>query len=105
MLDWEFLSNNKKANNHVSMKKSKSAPSCNCKKKNDYPINENCLIKNVSNKCSVSPTTTTNQPAYLDLVEGKTSEKQKLTWLILKMVPGYSNMYIATCHNQKVLSN
>ena len=41
----------KKHNNYVSRKKAKSTPSCNCRKKDDYPINGNCLINNV--RCNI----------------------------------------------------
>ena len=40
-------SNNKKHNTYVNRKKSKSKPSCNCRKKDDCPISDNCLINNV----------------------------------------------------------
>ena len=41
----------KKHNNYVSRKKAKSTPSCNCWKKDDCPINGNCLINNV--RCNI----------------------------------------------------
>ena len=59
----------KKRNNYISRKKPKSTPSCNCRKKDDYPTDGNFLINNVIYKCTVSPTTTTKQRAYLGLAE------------------------------------
>ena len=141
----------KKQNNYVSRKKPKSTQSCNGRKKDNYPMNGNCLTNSVIYKYTISPaTTTTKQRAYLELAEGdwkqlhynhaqsfgnvrhknhatlsgclwklkkKTNEIPKLTWSILKIVPGYSNvskrcllclqekMYIATYRYQEELLN
>ena len=138
----------KKHNNYVCRKKPKSAPSWDCRKTDDFPMNGNCLINKVICKCTVSPTTTTKNEHISDLpkesgnsdittirslfinarhkndttlssylweLKKKTSEIAKLTWSILKIVPGYSNNskrlllclhekpYIATCHDQQEL--
>ena len=61
----------KNHSNYVSRKKPKPTPSCNCKKKDDCPLNGNCLTNNVRYKCTVSPTATTKKPAYLGLTEGE----------------------------------
>lgn len=53
----------------VSRKEQKLIPMSNYRKKDDCPVDENCLIKNVIHKCSVFPTTTTQLRAYLGLAE------------------------------------
>ena len=139
----------KKHINYVKRKKPKLIQSCNDRKKDNCPMNGNCLINSVIYKYTISPTaTTTKQRAYLGLAEGdynqrhynhtqsfrnvshekhttlsscvwklkkKTNEIPKLTWSILKIVPGYSNvskrcllclhekLYIATYHYQEEL--
>ena len=60
----------KKHNNYVSRKKPKSTQSCNGKKKDNCPMNGNCLTKSVIYKYTISPTTTTKQRAYLEFAEG-----------------------------------
>ena len=65
----------KKHKNNVGRKKPKSASSCNCRKKDDWPMNGNCLINNVIYKCTVSPTTTKKQRAYLGLAEGEWKQR------------------------------
>ena len=67
LLDKKCPSNNKKHSNYVSRKNPKSVPSCNCRKKDDCLVNSNCLINNVIYKCTVSPTTTTNNEHISDL--------------------------------------
>ena len=58
-------------NNYVSRKKPKLTLSYNCRKKDDFLMNGNCLKNNVIYKRTVSPTTTTTkQGAYLGLAEG-----------------------------------
>ena len=64
----------KNHNNYVNSKKTKSTPSCNCRKKDDCPMNGSCLINNVIHKCTVSSTTTTTttkQQAYVGLAKGE----------------------------------
>ena len=61
----------KNHSNYVSRKKPKLATSCNCRKKDDCPLNGNCLTNNVIYKCTASPTTTTKQRAYLGLTKGE----------------------------------
>ena len=61
--------------NYVSRKKPKSTPSCNCKKKDKFPMNGNCLKNNMIYKCTVSPTTTTKQRAYPWLAEGEWTQR------------------------------
>ena len=110
----------KKYNNHVSRKKPKLTPSCNCRMRDDCSMNGNSLLNNVIYKCTISPTTTTEQRAYLGLAEGEwkqryynhtrsfknarhkndTTLSQNWTTIyqnwkkksILKIVPGHSNI-------------
>ena len=65
----------KKHSNYVSRKKPELTPSCNCRKKDDCPMNNNCLINNVIYKCTVSPPPTTKQRAYLGLAEGEWKQR------------------------------
>ena len=63
-------------NNYVSRKKPKLTLSCNCRKKDDFLMNGNCLKNNVIYKRTVSPTTTTTkQGAYLGLAEGEWKQR------------------------------
>ena len=50
-------------------KNTKSTPSCNCRKKDDCPMNRNSLINNAIDKCIVLPTATRKQQAYIGLTE------------------------------------
>ena len=65
----------KKYNNHVSRKKPKLTPSCNCRMRDDCSMNGNSLLNNVIYKCTISPTTTTEQRAYLGLAEGEWKQR------------------------------
>ena len=68
----------KNHNNYVNSKKTKSTPSCNCRKKDDCPMNGSCLINNVIHKCTVSSTTTTTttkQQAYVGLAKGEQKQR------------------------------
>ena len=63
-------------NNYVSRKKPKLTLSYNCRKKDDFLMNGNCLKNNVIYKRTVSPTTTTTkQGAYLGLAEGEWKQR------------------------------
>ena len=68
----------KNHSNYVSRKKPKLATSCNGRKKDDCPLNGNCLTNNVIYKCTVSPTTTTKQRANLGLAEGEWKQRRNL---------------------------
>ena len=60
----------KQHDNNVSNKKEKQTNSCNCKNKNECPLNENCKVHNVIYKCTVSATQTCKQRVYLEIAEG-----------------------------------
>ena len=54
---------------HVCTKKETKAPVCNCRNKNECPLNGNCKVDNVIYKCTVSATKTFKQRAYLGIAE------------------------------------
>ena len=57
--------------NYIRRKKPKTTSSCNCRKKDNCPMNGNCLKKNVIYKCIVFPPTTTKQRAYHGVTEAE----------------------------------
>ena len=54
---------------HVSKKKEIQTPKCNCRNKNDCPMNGNCKVNNVIYKRTVSATPTFKQRVYLGIAE------------------------------------
>ena len=66
----------KQHNKDVSNKKQKQTNPCNCRNKNECPLNENCKVQNVIYKCTVSATQPFKQRVYLGIIEG--SWKQRL---------------------------
>ena len=59
----------KKLNKNVSNKKQKQTNPCNCRNKNECPLNGNCRVQKVIYKCSVSATQTFKQCVYLGIAE------------------------------------
>ena len=66
----------KQHNRNVSNKKEKQTNPCNCRNKNECPLNGNCKVQNVIYKCTVSATQTFKQRVYLGIAEG--NQKQRL---------------------------
>ena len=68
---WTILSQIiKQHNKNVSNKKEKQTNSCNCRNKNECPLNGNCKGQNVIYNCTVSTTQTFKQRVYLGIAEG-----------------------------------
>ena len=59
----------KQHNKNGSNKKEKQANSCNCRNKDECPLNGNCKVQNVIYKCTVSATQTFKQSVYLAMAE------------------------------------
>ena len=121
----------RKNNQGISSHKEKPTPSCNCKNKNQCPMNGKCQVQNVVYKCTVSATPNFPKRVYLGVAEGdwkqrfynhKKSIKNKsyrndttlrekhnvfpaLTWSVVKSVPGCSNISkrCLLCITEKVL--
>ena len=60
----------KQHNRNVSNKKEKETNPCNCRNKNDCPLNGNCKVQSVIYKCTVSATQTFKQHVYLGIAVG-----------------------------------
>ena len=60
----------KKHNQRISSRKGKPIPSCNCKNKEECPMNGKCHVQNVVYKCTVSATTNFPKRVYLGVAEG-----------------------------------
>ena len=65
----------KQHNKNVSNKKEKQTNLCNCRNKNDSPLNGNCKIQNVIYKCTVSATQTFKQRVCLGIAEGNWKQR------------------------------
>ena len=65
----------KKLNRNVSNKKQKQTNPCNCRNKNECPLNGNCRVQKVIYKCSVSATQTFKQCVYLGIAEGNWKQR------------------------------
>ena len=59
----------KQHNRNISNKKEKQTNPCNCRNKNECPLNGNCKIQNVIYKCTVSATQAFKQLVYLGIAE------------------------------------
>ena len=115
----------KKHNKRVTKTNERSIAPCNCRDRNNCPMNRNCRVENVVYKCVVSATENSEVQVYIGIAEGdwkqryynhtlsfrnqkrknntalstffwelkkSTKEIPKLTWSVLKVVPGYSNI-------------
>ena len=60
----------KQHNKNISNKKVKQTNPCDCRNKNECPLNGNCKVQNVIYKCTVSATQTFKQRVYLGIAEG-----------------------------------
>ena len=60
----------KKHNQRVSSHKEKPIPSCNCRNKDECPMNGKCQVQNVVYKCTVSATPNFPKRVYLGVAEG-----------------------------------
>ena len=60
----------KKHNQRIFSCKEKPKPSCNCKNKDNCPMNGKCQVQNVVNKCTVSATPNFSKRVYLGVAEG-----------------------------------
>ena len=65
----------KKLNRNVSNKKQKQTNPCNCRNKNECPLNGNRRVQKVIYKCSVSATQTFKQCVYLEIAEGNCKQR------------------------------
>ena len=65
----------KQHNKNVSNKKEKQTNSCNCRNRNDSPLNGNCKIQNVIYKWTVSATQTFKHRVYLGIAEGNWKQR------------------------------
>ena len=65
----------KQHNRNVSNKKEKQTNPCNCRNKNECPLNGNCKVQNVIYKCTVSATQTFKQRVYLGIAEGNWKQR------------------------------
>ena len=59
----------KQHNRNASNEREKKTNPCNCRNKNEYPLNGNCKVQNVIHKCTVSATQTFKQRVYLEKAE------------------------------------
>ena len=59
----------KQHNRNASNEEEKPINPCNCRNKNGCPLNGNCKLQNVINKCTVSATQTFKQLVYLGIAE------------------------------------
>ena len=64
-----------KHNRGISNKKEKQTNPCNCRNKNECPLNGNSKVQNVIYKCTVSATQTFKQRVYLVTAEGNWKQK------------------------------
>ena len=120
-----------KRNQQISSHKSKPTPSCNCKNKDECPMNGKCQVQNVVYKCTVLATPNFPKLVYLGVAEAdwkqrfynhKKSIKNKsyrndtslssYLWdlrnvfpTLTSSVPGYSNISkrCLLCLTEKVL--
>ena len=60
---------------NVSDKKEKQTNPCNCRNKNEYPLNGNCKAQNVIYNCTVSATQKFKQRVYLGIAEGNCKQR------------------------------
>ena len=60
----------KKHNQRISSHKEKPIPSCNCRNKDECPMNGKCQVQNVVYKCTVSATPNFPKRVYLGVAEG-----------------------------------
>ena len=60
----------KKHNQQISSHKEKPIPSCNCRNKDECPMNGKCQVQNVVYKCTVSATPNFPKRVYLGVAEG-----------------------------------
>ena len=65
----------KQHNKKVSNKKEKQTNPCNCRNKNECPLNGNCKVQSVIYKCTVSATQTFKQRFYLEKTEGNWKQR------------------------------
>ena len=65
----------KEHNRNVSNKKEKQTNPCNCRNKNECPLNGNCKLQSVIYKCTVSATQTFKQRVYLGIAEGNWKQR------------------------------
>ena len=65
----------KQHNKNVAFKKEKQTNSCNCRNKNECPLNGNCKVQNVIYKCTVSAIQTFKQRVYLGIAEGNWKQR------------------------------
>ena len=65
----------KQHNRNVSNKKEKQTNPCNCRNKNECPLNGNCKVQSVIYKCTVSATQTFKQRVYLGIAEGNWKQR------------------------------
>ena len=72
----------KQHNKNIAFKKEKQPNSCNCRNKNECPLNGNCKVQNVIYKCTVSAIQTFKQRVYLGIAEG--NWKQRLYNIIFE---------------------
>ena len=54
----------KQHNRNVSNKKEKQTDPCNCRNKNECPLNRNCKVQKFIYKCTVSATQTFKQRVF-----------------------------------------
>ena len=60
---------------NVSDKKEKQTNPCNCRNKNEYPLNGNCKAQNIIYNCTVSATPKFKQRVYLGTAEGNCKQR------------------------------
>ena len=65
----------KQHNRNVSNKKEKQTNPCNCRNKNECPLNGNCKVQSVICECTVSATQTFKQRVYLGIAEGNWKQR------------------------------
>ena len=65
----------KQHNRNVSNKKEKQTNPCNCRNKNECPLNGNCKVQNVIYKCTVSATQKFKQRVYLGIAKGNWNQR------------------------------
>ena len=120
----------KQHNRNVSNKKENQTNPCNCRNKNECPLNGNCKVQNVIYKCTVSATQTFKQRVYLGIAKANWKQRfskksirttalssylwdlkenhnqiPKLTWSIVRFAPGYLNISkrCLLCLHEKLL--
>ena len=65
----------KNHNRNVSNKKEKKTNPCNCRNKNECPLNGNCKVQSVIYNCTASATQTFKQRVYLGIGEGNLKQR------------------------------